>query len=743
MPLVIIIIGASGIIAQVILIRELLVSFQGNEFSIGFIISSWLLAEALGSYLARRIKISVWFYKLLILLFAIFLPILCIGAQVIRPLFGVLPGEIVTFPIMFIASLLILLPAGFLHGALFTATNAYLLPLQISNFTEQKVPGYVYTLENIGTIIGGIIIYFLLIPYLTSLAITLLISLVNILIIIFIKQIKTTHFVLYRNFFLIFCLIILGTSLYFSSKIERWAISRNFSNFQTIYITNTIYGKITVTKHEEQYTFLLDGVPSIITPYPEQTFVEDFAHFPLLIHSQPKKVLLIGGGAGGVLSQILKHPVDQIYYLELDPFLIKTIKKFPTPLTIQELSDKRIKIINTDARFFLERTKEKFDLILVSMLNPLSLQTNRFFTQEFFLTCKNKLNNDGIFVTISPGSLTYLSPLLGNIINVRINTLKSAFSYVTVIPGDFNLYLASSKQLCSNPETLAMRLSQRQITTNLFTYGYIQYRTSDYILEKFKQMLNKAITDKSTINHDGLPKGLFYNLYYANTVINPKLNKLFLVIQKTKLDVILLITVIIFIVLLLFRKKSGLSLYLPLAIFTTGMVAMFFSLVLSLGFQIRYGFLYYQLSILLTTFIAGTAIGGFLSNNYLPAKAKYFSLSELLIIIILIILGFSLENQAYPKIIGTQFDFFILLFISGMVVGLQFPLANKLLKQSQTISIVGKLYACDLLGGSLGAIFIPVCLIAVIGISQTLVWALVIKIISLCLILTGTGFRVE
>ncbi|MEO0084270.1 MAG: spermine synthase, partial [candidate division WOR-3 bacterium] len=353
MPLVIIVIGASGIIAQVILIRELLVSFQGNEFSLGFILGNWLLAEALGCYLARRIKFTIQTYNLLFLLFAFLLPILCIFAQIIRPVLAVLPGEIITFPTMFITSLLILLPVGLLHGALFTTTNTYLAATKIFNINEQKIPGYVYTLENLGTIIGGIIIYIILIPYLTSLSITLAVSILNILIILYLTRITIARTGLNKSF-LILLLIVLGLLLVCSPKIEHWAISRNFPRIKTIYTTNTLYGKITVTEHEEQYTFLLDGIPSIITPYPEQTFVEDYTHFPLLIHPNPKKILIIGGGAGGILSQMLKHSIDQIYYLELDPFLIKTIKRFPTPLTVQELSDKRVTVINTDARLFLE-----------------------------------------------------------------------------------------------------------------------------------------------------------------------------------------------------------------------------------------------------------------------------------------------------------------------------------------------------------------------------------------------------
>jgi spermidine synthase len=200
---------------------------------------------------------------------------------------------------------------------------------------------------------------------------------------------------------------------------------------------------------------------------------------------------------------------------------------------------------------------------------------------------------------------------------------------------------------------------------------------------------------------------------------------------------------LVFIIFFLLEKKTYHSIYLPFAIFSTGIIAMIFSLVISLGFQIRYGYLYYKISILLTTFIAGTTLGGYLGNTYLPNKRKYFLLIESAIIILLLILTLSLHNQTYPSIFGSQIDFFIFLIISGMLVGLEFPLANKLYNFNDPQTTVGRLYAADLLGGFVGAVMISVFLIPVFGILQTLIFAITLKILSALLILTGSRFSIE
>ena len=734
---VIITIGASGIIAQLVLVRELLVIYQGNELSIGIILANWLIAEALGSFLFRNIKISPKSYKSLIYSFAIIFPIICVVAKLLKPILGIIPGEIISFPVMFASSLVILLPVSFLHGALFTSSVSILTPARYP--LQNKIPGKVYFLENIGTIIGGIIISLLLIPNFSVLQIAFGLGIINILSVLVLS--RPIRFIRdLPNYFLMGLFIIL---LFYSNKIDLWTLGKNYPNYNIIISTNTIYSNLTVIKREEQYIYLVDGVPTIITPYPDQAFVEDFVNFPMLIHNNPKRVLLISGGAGGVLTQMLKYPIQEIDYVELDPYLIKTLRRYTTELTNQELNDSRVNIINTDARFFLEKQNNKYDLILVSFLAPLSLQTNRFFTAEFYTLCKGKLNQDGVLVTLTPGSLNYISPTIRSIINSHINTLEKVFANLFIIPGDYNLYLSSVGNLLNrSADSINQRLQANRITTNLFNLNYIKYRTQSH----FRVWLDKSLTaDKNTatINYDGKPLGLFYSLFHSNTVANPSLKTLFTFVRSLNLAAIIIILLLVFVVLFLFRKKLMRSAYLSFAIFSTGVVAMIFTLVISLGFQIRYGFLYYQINLLLTTFITGIACGGYLSNNFLSKNRKYFIIIEFSIVAMIIIIVLTLRNQAYPKIFGTYIDFFIFLFVSGSLVGLEFPLANKITNINNPATAVGKLYAADLLGGFIGAITISLILIPILGILNTLVIAIILKLISVLLILTAPRFSIE
>jgi spermidine synthase len=185
----------------------------------------------------------------------------------------------------------------------------------------------------------------------------------------------------------------------------------------------------------------------------------------MLFHQKPETVLVLSGGAGGMIHEILKHPVSRVDYVELDPLLLKLIQKFPTPLTQSELSDQRVNIHDIDGRFFVNKTQNRFDLIFIGLSAPQELQTNRLFTSEFFSVAKKRMNPGGIIVLTLPGSLTYLSAELKDLNGCILNTLKGVYRSVRIIAGDATLYLASDSEKLERVKQgeIIRRLEERKI----------------------------------------------------------------------------------------------------------------------------------------------------------------------------------------------------------------------------------------------------------------------------------------
>ncbi|MDD4894833.1 MAG: fused MFS/spermidine synthase, partial [Candidatus Omnitrophica bacterium] len=373
---IILLVGLSGIIAQVVLLRELLVSFYGNELTLGVILANWIILEALGVFsigkFIDRARNKVNVFIILQIIFSLMLPVCVYLSRVIKPVLGVPFGEAIGLDKIFYASLFIMLPVSFCHGALFSC-GAKIYSLHAKDSAGSI--GKIYAWETIGTIIGGVALTYLFIPRLGSFQIVFLISISNLIACLFFFR-DTSKIFKYAVSFLILCMAYLALSGGLT-RINRLAINKQWRGLEVLDYRNSIYGNIAVIQKENQCTFFYNGLPIITTPYPDITFVQEFANLPLLFHPSPKDILVISGGAGGIINEILKHPVRKIDYAELDPLIIKMLKEYPSEVTHRELSDKRVNIINIDGRFFVRNTPSQYDVVLIGLSEPADLSTNR------------------------------------------------------------------------------------------------------------------------------------------------------------------------------------------------------------------------------------------------------------------------------------------------------------------------------------------------------------------------------
>jgi spermidine synthase len=747
------IIGLGGIVAQTILLREMLILFSGNEFSIGVIIGSWVVWEAIGAFIGgkwnRKTKEDTGMFLSLIILFSISFPLSIYLTRIFKILTGIPPEMGVgIIPILY-SSFFILLPTGFLHGFLFTFSCS--LHNQITGEGSSSI-GKVYFYEMLGTIIGGVLVNFLFIPYFNSFQIAIGVALLSSISCLFlIPSFRTTK----GRFVFISIFIILVSSFTLlagkgTERIHNISIKEQWQGKNVISYENSFYQNIVVVQNENQYTFFSDGIPVITTPVPNITFVEEFAHFPLLSHQSPETVLVLSGGAGGLINEILKYPtVKRIDYVEIDALLLKTIKKF-TPITQKELVDPRVNLHYLDGRIFIKETPVKYDVVLLGLPSPHTLQTNRFFTQEFFNSVKNILRDKGILAVTSTGSLAYYSEELKNLNACIIHTLGKVFPYKFVIPGDLNLFMVSDSEEISHisPTLLYNRLNTRKIRTNLITLPHLKYRLDEKRLAWFFTSLKDT---EPSFNKDFSPKGLFYNIAYHNLLFSPSLKTVFDHAKSINLSSIILFIVIIFVSFLLLQRKYK-KISIPFAIATTGFSAMIFELILLLSFQIFYGYVFYEIGLLITAFMGGMAAGSLIITScfrHIRRELTLFKGIEIAITVFsfsLFLLFYCLDVISSSKTISIHILFLFLLFISGLLTGIEFPIANRIyLRQSGVLNpnngdsigkTVGLLYSVDLFGGWIGGVIGGLILLPILGILAGCIMLAILKISSLLLLLT-------
>ncbi|RLI02177.1 spermidine synthase, partial [Candidatus Bathyarchaeota archaeon] len=142
---------------------------------------------------------------------------------------------------------------------------------------------------------------------------------------------------------------------------------------QKIELFDTEFGKMLV----------LDGKIQTIETF-EFYYHEMLVHVPMLIHENPKKVLLIGGGDGYSLREILKHNPDEVLVVEVDKKVIEISKTF---LGAKDyFNNEKVSTIYQDGGKFIKNCKEKFDVVIVDGTDP-SPVSKSLFSEEFFTKC--------------------------------------------------------------------------------------------------------------------------------------------------------------------------------------------------------------------------------------------------------------------------------------------------------------------------------------------------------------------
>jgi spermidine synthase len=741
--LVVLVIGASGLIAQVLLLRELLVSFYGNELVLGIILANWVILEALGAFLAGkysdRIKNKLNLFVILQVTFSLALPFSIYLARIFKSLVGVPFGEAIGLSAISYISFLIILPVAFSHGALFSVATK--LGFSSSKGEAASAIGNVYAWETIGTLLGGVIFTYSLIPYLNSFQVVCIVSGLNLIICFFFLKnaAKILKYVIFTALVLLLYLPLSGSL----THLQQFSVNKQFPGQKVLDYRNSVYGNIAVTKRQEQLTFFYNGIPVITTPYPDITFVQEFGNLPLLFHDNPKDMFIISGGAGGLLNEALKHSLKRLDYAELDPLIITLLKKYPSPLTEKELNDPRVRVINLDGRFFISNTTGRYDLVLIGLSRPSDLSTNRFFTQEFFALVKKRLNPGGIFAFYLPGSLTYLSRQLKDLNACVLNGLKNTYEYIRIIPGDYNIFLASdSKSITEiSPSMITQRINQRKIKTDIFIPSYLEYRLNEKRIEWFRRALQGAT---KRVNRDLRPVAVYEMLIIWNKQHSGLIAGILESLKQLNLTVIWGLILLVTLGLLFFSRLSMGSLSnlsLAYGIATTGFFGMLISLMLVFAFQVAYGYLYYSLGLLISLFMAGIAVGSLIITANINRIKDYFSLFIKLDIAVLLfslasgyILIFTIGRADYAKAV-----FIALFLLSGMFLGLEFPLVGKiyLLNNKQVGESAGSLYAADLFGGWLAGMLGGVVFLPLLGLFNTCLVVFLFKSSSIALLLAA------
>ena len=155
--------------------------------------------------------------------------------------------------------------------------------------------------------------------------------------------------------------------------------------------------RIDVLESKEFGKILVVDGDLMLTEKDEFIYHEMISHVPMAVHPQVEKILVIGGGDGGVVRELAKYDtVEQIDVVEADPLLVVVCRKY-FPQMACSLNDPRVHIYHEDGLRFIRSKSDAYDLIIIDSPNPFGAGEG-LFTKEFYGNCFNALHEDGIMI---------------------------------------------------------------------------------------------------------------------------------------------------------------------------------------------------------------------------------------------------------------------------------------------------------------------------------------------------------
>ncbi len=248
-------------------------------------------------------------------------------------------------------------------------------------------------------------------------------------------------------------------SLEFLYQVEQ-IIFDGITEFQHVTIADIkVYGK----------TLFLDGKMQS-AQIDEFVYHEALVHPAMIAHPRPRKVLILGGGEGATLREVLKHDtVKRVVMVDIDGELVELCKKEMPEWSQGAFDDPRSEVIIDDARKFVQETDEKFDVIISDLTEPLEGGPSRMlFTVEFYQMIRDVLNDDGVLAVQSGSADIYYHQFwidLFSTLSTVFPIVRPYHAYVFSFNLDWAFTVASLRRdpLSLDPEHIKLELENRGI----------------------------------------------------------------------------------------------------------------------------------------------------------------------------------------------------------------------------------------------------------------------------------------
>ena len=443
----ILLIAACGLIYELIAgaLASYLLGDTVTQFST--VIGTYLFAMGIGSWLSRYIQRRLAEYFLWVELMVA----VCGGlsATLLFLSFAYTQG----FRVVLYAIVIVI-------GALVGLEVPLLMRLLQDRFHLRDMVAHVLGFDYLGALFASLLFPLWLVPQLGLVRGAAFFGLINAAVALWGTHLFRTQISASEQFRLrIACLaacVVLGFAMAESKWITGAADEGLYSD-EVIFSRDTHYQRIALTKWREDMRLYLNGHLQF-SSRDEYRYHEPLVHPGLAALPHARRVLVLGGGDGLAIREVLKYPnVEHIVQIELDPEMTHLFRTMPmlTALNANSLNDKRVEVINADAFVWLDKHEDMFDFAIVDFPDPTNYSIGKLFTTAFYRLLERHIAHGGSFVVQSTSPMfarhSYWS---------IVETLKEAgvavYPYHAYVPsfGEWGFVLATAKDVAYTPPTI-------------------------------------------------------------------------------------------------------------------------------------------------------------------------------------------------------------------------------------------------------------------------------------------------
>lgn len=785
LALVIVALGIQAIVTQSLLLREALVLMYGSEFAWGIVLFAWLFGVAIGAFIGGRLaerfrgagpgfigRAELGLVGVLLGLSVV----ACVDLWVFRGArawLGVEPGELLPIPKTVVAALLFVSPASAFVGVAFplAACMASTPEPQASaragsepsteNRSARILPlGTIYALESAGSLVGGAAFSFFAVEHAAPIQTALICGAITTASLAALlglgKRSPRGAFALTVP--AVGALVLAAVA---GDGLEEKLVQRRWRNIAPGYElraqVETKYQNLAVGQRAEQFTLYSNGL--VISDFPDPYTFVPLAHFWLCQHPRPQNILVLGGGAEGLLAEILRHDVQHLDYVEPDPRQIELIEPYLTDADRGALKDPRVTVHHVDARFFVKTQRDRFDLVIARLPEPMSALAARFYSAEFFGELRQAMSPRSVLCMTAAAAPGQLSTASAEYLASLRATLAPSFPHVLVGWGDpAHLFAATAEGLVSTDGgTLAARYIERSVESDWFDPVWFDGATDWLDPLKVQQRADQldAVTNPRT-STDFWPSAYMQRLALWERMTSKTVHGMIERIRSVGwLEVISGLLAISGLTLLSGYVRERVRHRTPLArtnsavpnqwftesavvlsIAGTGLVTMALSIVWLFAFQTLYGYVYQRIGWIIALFMAGLVLGCSLTDRRLNRLTVPTLLARRLwwwlVVVDLLLAALSLSVPLIlPKLGGLQttatalmlveWCISIMVALTGVLGGAAFALSARLhlSMTGRSGRTAGVIVGADHAGACVGALLSGILLVPVLGIAAT------------------------